>query len=81
VVRIRSWTTTLCTTICFATARGGATLGPAPRAAAERTLRAVTEGRVTTIDGGEIKVRADSICVHFDTPGAVAVAEAVRAIL
>jgi UPF0271 protein len=53
----------------------------APRAAAERTLRAVTEGRVTTIDGGEIEVRADSVCVHSDTPGAVAVAEAVRAIL
>ncbi len=52
-----------------------------PAAAAVRTLRAVTEGRVTTIDGGDIAVRADSVCVHSDTPGAVAVAEAVRRIL
>ncbi len=52
-----------------------------PAAAAARTLRAVTEGRVTTIDGGEIAIRADSVCVHSDTPGAVAVAEAVRNIL
>ena len=52
-----------------------------PAAAAARTLRAVTEGRVTTIDGGEIDIRADTVCVHSDTPGAVAVAEAVRGIL
>ena len=52
-----------------------------PAAAAARTLRAVTEGRVTTIDGGEIAIRADTVCVHSDTPGAVAVAEAVRNIL
>ncbi len=52
-----------------------------PAAAAARTLRAVTEGRVATIDGGEIAIRADTVCVHSDTPGAVAVAEAVRGIL
>ncbi len=52
-----------------------------PAAAAARTLRAVTEGRVTTIDGGDIAVRAETVCVHSDTPGAVAVAEAVRNIL
>jgi UPF0271 protein len=52
-----------------------------PVAAAARTQRAVTEGRVMTIDGGEIAVRADSVCVHSDTPGAVAVAAAVRNIL
>jgi len=50
-------------------------------AAAARTLRAISEGLVTTIDGDEIAVRADSVCVHSDTPGAVAVAEAVRKIL
>ncbi len=52
-----------------------------PAAAAARTLRAIAQGRVTTIDGGDIAVRADSVCVHSDTPGAVAVAEAVRRIL
>ncbi len=52
-----------------------------PEAAAARTLRAITEGRVETIDGTDIEIRADSVCVHSDTPGAVAVAEAVRNIL
>ena len=32
----------------------------------------------TTIDGAEIELVADSICVHGDTPGAVAIATAVR---
>ena len=50
-------------------------------AAAARTRRAVTEGRVVAVDGTDIAIRADSVCVHSDTPGAVAVAEAVRAIL
>lgn len=44
-----------------------------------RALRFVTEGRVTTIDGHEIAVAADSLCVHGDTPGAVALVEAIRA--
>ena len=52
-----------------------------PEAAAARTLRAVTEGRVEAVDGTDIAIRADSVCVHSDTPGAVAVAEAVRNIL
>ena len=33
---------------------------------------------VTDIEGGEITVSADSICVHGDTPGAVEVARSVR---
>ncbi len=52
-----------------------------PAAAAARTLRAVTEGRVEAVDGTDITIRADSVCVHSDTPGAVAMAEAVRNIL
>lgn len=48
-----------------------------PAAAADRVLRAITEGKTTSVNGREVSVRADSICVHSDTPGAVAVAEAV----
>jgi 5-oxoprolinase (ATP-hydrolysing) subunit A len=48
-----------------------------PAAAADRVLRAITEGKTTSVNGREVAVRADSICVHSDTPGAVAVAEAV----
>ncbi|MGF1624815.1 MAG: LamB/YcsF family protein [Alphaproteobacteria bacterium] len=49
-----------------------------PEAAAERTLRAVSEGLVRSVDGNDVPVRAESLCVHSDTPGAVAVAEAVH---
>jgi UPF0271 protein len=48
-----------------------------PEELAERTLRGVTEGRVRTVDGNDIEVAADSICVHSDTPGVVRVAEAI----
>ena len=49
-----------------------------PDLAAKRTLRAVTEKKVKTVDGNDIPMRADCICVHSDTPGAVEVAKAVR---
>ena len=49
-----------------------------PELAAKRTLRAITEKKVKTVDGNEIPMRADCICVHSDTPGAVEVAKAVR---
>ncbi len=49
-----------------------------PTAAAERTLRAIREGKVRSVQGPDIPMRADCICVHSDTPGAVAVARAVR---
>jgi len=49
-----------------------------PKAAAERTLRAVREGKVKSVEGPDIPMRADCVCVHSDTPGAVAVAKAVR---
>ncbi|ART63045.1 LamB/YcsF family protein [Kushneria marisflavi] len=46
---------------------------------AERMLRLVREGVIETIDGQDLTLAADSICVHGDSPGAVALAEAVRA--
>jgi UPF0271 protein len=49
-----------------------------PTVAAKRTLRAVTEKKVKTVAGNDIPMRADCICVHSDTPGAVAVAKAVK---
>ena len=49
-----------------------------PDLAAKRTLRAITENKVKSVDGNDIPMRADCICVHSDTPGAVAVAKAVR---
>jgi UPF0271 protein len=45
---------------------------------AERMLRLVCEGVVEAIDGSLVRIRADSICVHGDSPGAVAIARQVR---
>jgi UPF0271 protein len=50
-----------------------------PERAAKRALRAVREGVAESANGREVRVRADCICVHSDTPNAVAVAQAVKA--
>ena len=52
-----------------------------PSVAAAKCLRAVREGKVTSVGGREITVGADTICVHSDTPNAVEIASAVRAAL
>jgi UPF0271 protein len=52
-----------------------------PGLAAERMVKLVTEGRLLTIDGGELGFSVDTICTHSDTPGAVAIVRAVRAAL
>ncbi len=44
----------------------------------EHVLRLASEGVVRAIDGSLVRVRADSICLHGDTPGAVTMAGAVR---
>lgn len=49
-----------------------------PAEAASRCLRAIAEGKTRSINGRDVPVRADSICVHSDTPNAVEVAHAVR---
>jgi UPF0271 protein len=50
-----------------------------PQEVTARVLRMVTDGKVTAVDGTDVDVTADSACVHGDSPGAVAMAEAVRA--
>jgi UPF0271 protein len=49
-----------------------------PEVVAERMLRLVTDRTLVAVDGTVIKVEADSICVHGDSPGAVAMARAVH---
>jgi len=46
---------------------------------AQRVVRMVTEGVVTAVDGSDLRVEVDSICLHGDTPGAVEMAGQVRA--
>jgi 5-oxoprolinase (ATP-hydrolysing) subunit A len=50
-----------------------------PDVAAAKSLRAIAEGKVASIGGRDIRVGAETICVHSDTPNAVAIAAAVRA--
>ncbi len=52
-----------------------------PQAVAARMLRLVREGVVTAIDGSTVRIDAESICVHGDSPGAVAMARELRAVL
>jgi UPF0271 protein len=49
-----------------------------PQQAAERSVRAVKKGKVKSVAGNDVPVRADSVCVHSDTPNAVAIAKSVR---
>ena len=50
-----------------------------PDEVARRVVQLVTEGTVTAVDGSTVRVDADSVCVHGDSPGAVVMAERVRA--
>lgn len=45
---------------------------------AERMLRLVRHGTLESVEGDEVAIAADSICVHGDSPGAIAMAQAVR---
>ena len=38
----------------------------------------VTTGEVTAVDGTQLAVSVESVCVHGDSPGAVQIATAVR---
>jgi UPF0271 protein len=48
---------------------------------AARVVQLATEGTVRAVDGTVVRVDAGSICLHSDTPGAVALAQAVRSAL
>ncbi|NIZ91697.1 LamB/YcsF family protein [Kineococcus rubinsiae] len=52
-----------------------------PDEVAERMVQLVRTGTVEAVDGTRVDVRADSLCVHSDSPGAVAMAQAVRTAL
>jgi UPF0271 protein len=58
----------------------GAVLG-SPADVAAQVLRMATESSVRAVDGSLLKIQAESICVHGDSPGAVAMATAAKAAL
>ncbi|THF65847.1 LamB/YcsF family protein [Pseudothauera nasutitermitis] len=49
-----------------------------PAQVAERMLRLVETGEIETVSGKRVRLSADSICVHGDSPDAVAMARHVR---
>jgi UPF0271 protein len=49
-----------------------------PKEAAMRVLRMLREGKVRSIEGRDIDVRGETVCVHGDTPGAVEFARELR---
>ena len=52
-----------------------------PATAAAQAVAMARDRRVRTSDGGSLAIEVDTICIHGDTPGAVAIARAVRAAL
>jgi UPF0271 protein len=45
---------------------------------AKRALRMALEGKVVAIDGTEIELKADTLCVHGDNPAAVEMVKRIR---
>ena len=50
-----------------------------PDIVADRMLRLVETGRIEAVDGSSVELDAQTICVHGDSPDAVAMARALRA--
>jgi UPF0271 protein len=52
-----------------------------PDVVAARAVMIAVERRVQAIDGGFVRLEADTICIHGDTPGAASLTAGVRASL
>jgi UPF0271 protein len=52
-----------------------------PQTVAAQAVRIARDGVLTAADGTEVRLRADTLCLHGDTPNAVALARAVRGAL
>jgi 5-oxoprolinase (ATP-hydrolysing) subunit A len=52
-----------------------------PTVAAAQAVALARDGRVTASDGSSLTLSVDTICIHGDTPGAPAIARAVRGAL
>jgi UPF0271 protein len=49
-----------------------------PKEAAQRVLRMLREGKVRSVEGRDVNVRGETICIHGDTPGSVEFARELR---
>ncbi|MBI2194562.1 MAG: 5-oxoprolinase subunit PxpA [Planctomycetes bacterium] len=52
--------------------------GGTPKAIGKRMVRLLREHVVESIEGGDISVEAETVCVHSDTPNAPAIVLAIR---
>lgn len=52
-----------------------------PEEAAVRAVRMARDGLVTSVEGPDVRVRVDTLCVHADTPNSARIAGAARAAL
>ncbi|MEU9289374.1 5-oxoprolinase subunit PxpA [Streptomyces sp. NPDC048275] len=49
-----------------------------PDEVSRRTLRMVTEGVIRSVDGTDVPVACDTVLLHGDSPGAIALADRIR---
>jgi UPF0271 protein len=49
-----------------------------PATVAEKALRAVRDGVIVSVSGVENPVRAETVCIHSDTPNVLEIAQAVK---
>ncbi len=49
-----------------------------PAVVAQRVVNLVKEGKVTAVDGRDIVLESDTVCLHGDNPAALKLAEAIR---
>lgn len=49
-----------------------------PSVIVERTVRMVCEGVIETVAGTDVAIQADTVLLHGDNPGAVALARLIR---
>ena len=52
-----------------------------PDHVAQKVLIACQEGKVKTVEGKEIDIQFDSICIHSDTPGALGLIQSTKSLL
>ena len=52
-----------------------------PTKAAKQAMMIIKSGEIISMDGNSISINAQSICIHSDTPNALAIAKAVKKIM
>jgi UPF0271 protein len=49
-----------------------------PEEMGKKAVRLIREGRVRTVDGGDLELEVESVCVHGDAPNAPEIARSIR---